>query len=1630
MSTNIPPTGQSSPRLEENEAPHRNFSINECSPTNYDLIDMEFTAVDNLPCPISPQSRLPLQAESTTSMEDQVLGVNINPQLKQVQVVLQQDLNNTKALLMEMNKNQKQVLQEQIETQMEYMLTQIQACIGWRVKHQQAELIREFKTILAPISTSVSAMQEDITRLQGELSVHKSAMQSSIKSMAEELTLYIRPAPQSRHPTLDQSSNTVYRDIPESMTLPSRPRLESTAHQGLNSRPSIVSGYPTINLSRDSIKSPVKLQFPTFGKMDDPSDPLQYLERCEDYLALHSLTNTELMATLRNVLHGTSRDWWDVARGEVHTWSEFKQRFRSAFLSEDYEDELAERVRTRVQRETESIRDFAYMYQSLCKRWKAEISESEIIKLILKNINPQLASQLRSSRVATVEELVRLGQQLEKDRDNQHHYDRRIKPPVQPASRPADQRPVNVDTGVRGRSNNYANNNRPLQTYCWRCKGHHAPSSCPTQGGNRMSSQPNPPQLTNRSPPEGPATLGALTSCEPPREASLTTPSCGGPAPSQLMVPVSVGSWRGAAILDTGSSYTLVNETVWSEVQGVLKTWERGPLYLADGEARHPLGWSELTVTVQTQTFTVPCVVLPAPSLAFPAVLGLDFISLSGLQFDVSDQKYWFKLNKRFQYNFLQDSVTGPNVPYQQLAFFSTVAPAQLWFKPRDPDFIQNAVTNAHLDEFGKRTLLFQLQGNSDVCTTTLGCTDILTHKIYLANEVPIKQKPYRVSPTKLRLIKEQVGEMLEKNIIEPSTSPYAAPVVLVPKKNDPKPRFCVDFRKINAATYTDAYPLPHIQEILESLAGAEIFTTLDLNSGYWQVKMDPASREKTAFVCPFGLFQFKVMPFGLKNAPATFQRLMEVVLGELKGNICFVYLDDIIIYSSSPTQHHYDIQAVFDKLREANLTINMKKSQFFRTNLRFLGHVVSAQGVAVDREKVRAVQDFPVPQNLKQLQRFLGMAGWYHRFVPNFSTLTDPLNALKRKGEKFIWSSACQAAFEAVKQHLISSPILGHPDFTLPFIVYTDASDVGLGAVLAQQTGIGAEQVLAFASRTLNKAERNYSTTEQECLAVVWAIERWRYYLEGRPFTVVTDHSSLVWVFKTQKPSTRLIRWALRLQEFSFTVEYRKGKYNTVPDALSRAPVENPECRPGTCAIILRSQKDTSEPLQVTDENIWRAQQTDPFAQELYKGIMEGGGDVENQNNQYTILEDKVYRVVKLPHKTIYQIYIPPSLRQPLLHHFHNNPLSGHFGRFKTYKRLQALVYWPKMSIDVRDYVRCCQICQIFKPETRKPPGKLQQTTVGHPWEMLGVDLMGPFPRSSSGNIHLLVFVDYFSRWVELFALRKATAEIISQCLTREILTRWGVPKYILSDQGPQFVSSVFGETCKRWNITARKTSAYHPQTNMTERVNRNVKAMLAAYVEDNHKNWDKYLPEFRFALNTAVHESTGVTPAEINLGRLVKGPLDHELMPNSPDTLAYSTAKHLVGLREYVNENLKRAKQRQKRNYDRGRRNEEYADKDRVWIRTHPLSKADQSFTAKLAQRWRGPYRIVRQTGPVNFEVVLEETGEDIRVVHVAQMKPCFPTAQEWDRQNHRRLKEIFLEDSDEDEFLGFSAAEGLRK
>ncbi|EXX71174.1 gag-pol fusion protein [Rhizophagus irregularis DAOM 197198w] len=393
---------------------------------------------------------------------------------------------------------------------------------------------------------------------------------------------------------------------------------------------------------------------------------------------------------------------------------------------------------------------------------------------------------------------------------------------------------------------------------------------------------------------------------------------------------------------------------------------------------------------------------------------------------------------------------------------------------------------------------------------------------------------------------------MLQEGLIERSTGPWAAPVVLVRKKNG-KLHFCVDYRELNNVTIKDAYPLPRIDDMLDSFGKAQCFTFLNLASGYRQVEMNPADRPKTAFITQFGTYQFKVMPFGLCNAPATFQRLMDEVLRGYLWKFVMVYLDNVIIYSDTFEQHLEHLRVIFDRLEDAGLKLNPDKCSFVKEELEFLGHIVSNKGIRTDPAKIQKVKDFPVPLNVTQLRGFLGLASYYRRFVPGFSRIATPLNKLLKKGVAYSWGKEQQVAFEQLKQTLIASPILIFPDFEKQFVLLTDASTFGLGAILSQLDEDGNDRVIAYASRTCNKAESNYSATELECLAVIWAVKHFHAYIYGQRFKLVTDHAALCHLFNTATPIGRLARWVMKLQMYDFETTHRSRRKHLNVDSLSR---------------------------------------------------------------------------------------------------------------------------------------------------------------------------------------------------------------------------------------------------------------------------------------------------------------------------------------------------------------------------------------------------------------------------------------------------------------------------------------------
>ena len=688
---------------------------------------------------------------------------------------------------------------------------------------------------------------------------------------------------------------------------------------------------------------------------------------------------------------------------------------------------------------------------------------------------------------------------------------------------------------------------------------------------------------------------------------------------------------------------------------------------------------------------------------------------------------------------------------------------------------------------------------------------------------------------------------MLKAGIATPSKSPWASPIVLV-KKKDGSTRFCTDYRKLNSITKKDVYPIPRLDDALDRLGGCKYFTSLDMASGYWQIPVAEKDRAKTAFITPDGLYEYNVMPFGLCNAGATFQRSMDRMLSEYRWEFCIVYIDDILIYSRTFDEHLRHLDLVLNRLVSAGAVIKPSKCVFASDTITYLGHIISEHGISPDEDKISGVANYPTPTNVTEVKSFVGMCSYFRKFVLQFAQIAGPMIFLTRKNVSFLWSS-----FQKLKIALISSPVLAHFDVTANIEVHTDASGFGLGACLIQKRD-GKERPLAYASRALTGPESRYSVTEQECLAVVWAIKKFRPYLYGRYFKVVTDHCALCWLMSRKEPAGRLSRWSIVLQENNFDIVYRSGKSHPDADALSRAPVEKPT-QPfddDLETLVCMSHSPDFRYEQQRDEKlknlIAKAEAGKQFPSSL----------------QYMLKDGTLYRKVLMDGEDKLLLVVPKHLRHDILYACHDNPTSGHLGFWRTYQRTRTRYYWPRLLEHVRKYVRGCKHCQMRKIPREKPAGLIEAIAVGQAFEMVGIDVFGPLPKSSKGNQYIIVCTDYLTKFVETRALPAQTSNAVANFIVEQIILRHGATSRMLSDQGTPFLADLTQTVLDICQVRHLNTTAYHPQCNgLTEAFNKVLAVMLTMYVNDNHKDWDVYLPFVTSAYNTSEQATTNYTPS-----------------------------------------------------------------------------------------------------------------------------------------------------------------------
>jgi hypothetical protein len=947
---------------------------------------------------------------------------------------------------------------------------------------------------------------------------------------------------------------------------------------------------------------------------------------------------------------------------------------------------------------------------------------------------------------------------------------------------------------------------------------------------------------------------------------------------------------------------------------------------------------------------------------------------------------------------------------------------------------------------------------------------DAMVHSFLMKEgSVPIRDGERRRSPEELRLAREMVKEGEASGIIEDTKSEWCSQLVMVVKKDQygkptGKPRFCVDYRRVNALMRKDGHPLPLPESMFAQLTGAKLFSKLDLTKGFYQIGLDPACREYLAFSTPDGPKQWTVMPFGIANAPATFQREMQRILKDRLDTSVMVYIDDILIFSKDERDHAEHVEWVLEQLRKNGYYANPDKCEFFQPEVNFLGHVIKEGGLAVQRHKVDSIVQWPVPECVKDVRAFLGLTGYYRRFVEGYSAIAAPLSDLTHKDTPFVWSEKEMAAFTQLKQSLVQAPTLATPDNTKPYVLHTDASGYAVGATLSQDFGLGRGlQPVAFMSKKMGPAQRNYAVHEWELLAIVEALRAWRCYLYGstHPVEIFTDHHSLQYINTQPNLSARQCRWVELLQDYTFKIRHIHGDRNVAADALSRRSdyelahaqenearlrdgvsgalgTDRPRLQLEVSGVVTRARGNAGSQTQPSQQKEQKSERSPPPQEdvELGPGKVSARSSIVAPSLMDDIrrlaLTDVSYQALIARHQQcgltvqdglVYStsglLYIPQDseLRTTLMREVHDAPTGGHLGREKTYSRLTAAVYWRGVYDDVRDYVSSCVSCARNKANNQSPAGLLQPLPIpARRWETISMDFVGPLPTTTAGHDWLLVVVDKFSKMVHLIPCnQKVTAKEVAQLVYDGVIRLHGFPESIISDRDTRFTSRFWRAL---WKLTAtqlKMSTSYHPQTDgQTENVNRAVQDMLRSYVNDTRNDWDRHLTAMEIAINSSRHVSTGYTSHCLNHNQEMRLPFGIALkrVAESMVPAAAAAMTDMASHDEAARSRLMEAQRKQKAFADAHRKDEKYAVNEQVFLRTDHI----KGYQYKLAGRYIGPFAVTA-VGDVTVTLALPDDLRFHDTVHVEKVKRYVPSVGEWSGrvQEDRPLSQSVDEDGE---------------
>lgn len=901
-----------------------------------------------------------------------------------------------------------------------------------------------------------------------------------------------------------------------------------------------------------------------------------------------------------------------------------------------------------------------------------------------------------------------------------------------------------------------------------------------------------------------------------------------------------------------------------------------------------------------------------------------------------------------------------------------------------------------------------------DTVTDTLppkSGTHTYNHMIELKPDShPPRLPPYRMTPLLEKECKKIIEELLNKGFIVESKSPVSSPVLLV-KKKDGSYRLVVDFRQLNDLTIKDPYPLPRIDDLMAKIGDCSIFSTLDLHSGYHQIPLAAESEELTGFTTPFGHYHYKVMPFGLCNAPATFSRYMQRILGNIPH--VFVYLDDILIASKDYESHIHDLRQVLKRLQQEGLVCKKSKCYFSQSEVQFLGHTLSAAGFAVQEDKVKAIKDLPMPTTIKSAQSFMGMVNYYRNFIPQCSKLAKPLFDFISK--KCAWSKIQEDAVIKLKNCLITAPIL------VPFVpgdnyrLTTDASYAAIGGVLERLTPSGKLLgVIGYFSKTISDTQSRYHIGELELLAIVESLKHFRYYLHGHKFLLRTDHSSLLSYRSKKEPSQRLTRWLQFLEEFEFEIEHIQGKNNAVADALSR-PQEVSAI--AICPLTTLSSVNPQDWYESLLEDPWSAAVLISLGAVDKINVSAADNSLYKKYLKRMKFSSKAQQRYQFDNNILYydsRVCVPSKERFTLLQLYHDSFLQGgHFGETATINKLLPHYYWPSMSKEIKNFVQGCLQCQLMKRYRPKPNGALRPLDVPFGrWLDISIDFVTGIPTSRQGNDMIMVVVDRFSKRAHFIAMKKTYGSTgIVRSLFRYVFCYHGFPQTIVSDRDIRFASGYYKELTERLHIKLLKSTTNHPQTDgQTESVNKTLNRLLRTFCHNDHAVWDLFLPHLEFVYNSTPQSAVGAAPFEIDIGFIPNEPLmDTGNESSARNDTAVELTKKLEAItlrtRDYLMERQEMMETQEN----------PHRLPDNFKVGEFVLLDRDVYFRGgrylKIQPIFLGPFQIVKVLGNNTVELDLPSSFKKNRIINIKHIKKFVNDARRYPKKLPATAKERIL-------------------